>query len=370
MTKKHLVILGTHGIPAQHGGFETCAEKLALYMRQNGWLVTVYGQAEQSGITLWNGIACVSIKRFGGWLRYLNPVLNDLMAVWHARHIDGVFLTMGYNTAIFNSLLSLYRRRQIINMDGMEWQRSKYQRWHEKAWLRFNEWIALRIAHVCIADHSEIARYLHTQHPTASIETIAYGSDPVTAGNTDETLLNQYNLTSQHYGLIIARPEPENQILEMVTAWTQSSIDWPLIVLGRYKDDHPYHQAVIQMTGNTVRFVGAIYDAQIVRTLRFHAGVYLHGHKVGGTNPSLVEAMAAGRPILAHDNVYNRGVAQDGAIYFDDKETLLQRVHKLKDIEQQTGNKARDRYEQYYQWEQILKAYCDLIDRQWQTIHG
>lgn len=368
--KKHLVILGTHGIPARHGGFETCAEKLALHMREYGWNVTVYGQADQSGIALWHGIACVSIKRLtGGVLGYLNPVLHDLMAIWHARTIDAVFVTLGYNTALFNLILTLYRRRQIINMDGMEWQRSKYQRWHEKAWLRLNQWIALRIAHVCIADHTAIADYLQSRYNKTPIATIAYGADSITADQTDPNVLPRYNLEPQRYGLIIARPEPENQILEMVTAWRQSSVDWPLIVLGTYKDHYPYHQAVLQAAGNNVHFIGAVYDPMIVRTLRFYAGVYLHGHSVGGTNPSLVEAMAAGRPIIAHDNVYNRGVVADGADYFQDIPGLVQCLHNRSQAEQKALT-AHKRYEQSYQWSGILQAYGDLIDRQWQMRHG
>lgn len=361
-TPKHLIILGTHGIPARHGGFETCAEHLAVHMVQHGWKVTVYGQADHAHHTTWQGVQCIYIKRLaGGLFGYLNPILHDLQVIWHARSHKAVFLTMGYNTALFNLILWFYRRRQIINMDGLEWKRSKYKRWHEKAWLRFNEWCALRIADTCIADHAAIADYLKAKSPQTSVTTIAYGADLVTASETDLNLLAPYGLHTHGYGLVIARPEPENAILEIVTAWTRSGQVAPLVVLGHYRPDHPYHAAVMRAAGPSVIFIGAIYDAPIVKTLRYHARMYLHGHQVGGTNPSLIEAMAAGRPIVAHDNVFNRGVCKDGALYF---QTIDDLMTTIRDVEHhpELPERASTLFLAHYQWPSILQSYQAVLE--------
>ena len=365
MTPKHLIILGTHGIPAKHGGFETCAEKLALHMRGQEWDVTVYGQAQEASSYEWNGIHCINLKKFkNGFLSYLNPLLLDLKAIWHSRRIKGVFLTLGYNTALFNLLLWFYRRPQMINMDGMEWQRSKYKRWHEKAWLRFNEWCALRLADVAVADHDAISDYLRRQKPDAHIITIANGADNITTKDASINPLADYDLQPFHYGLIIARPEPENQILEMVQAWHEADTNWPLVILGNYNQSNPYQRLVLEFAGEKIKFVGAIYDAFIVKSLRFYAGLYLHGHKVGGTNPSLVEAMAAGCLTIAHDNVYNRGVAKETALYFQDHLSLVKNINQNtnnetnQDLKQQT----RNRHATHYTWFPILQHYQSALE--------
>ena len=366
--RKDIVILGTHGIPAKHGGFETCAEKLALYLTAQGWHVTVFGHGKTNEKKVWQNITCHTIKNIRlPVLRYLNPLLYDLRAIWATRKIPGVVLTLGYNTALFNLLL--IGRPQIINMDGMEWRRPKYKRWHEKAWLKLNEYCALKIADICTADHPAIATYLQTCNAKSRIETIAYGADTIDPVAYPADRLKSFSLLPDTYGLVIARPEPENQILEIVQAWIKSGTSQKLVILGHYKNDNDYHRAVKQAANNHVIFLGAVFDLAIVNALRVHAALYFHGHTVGGTNPSLVEAMAAGCVIIAHDNIYNRGVTADGALYFSSVNHLVRQIEILQNSSRRNALKdaALKRHADHYQWQPLLQHYARLLENVQQT---
>ena len=361
---KRLIILGTHGIPAQHGGFETFAEKLALHLVQSGWHVTVFGQSDRAKTIVWNGIECIYLKRSAHrWLRYINPVLYDLKAVFLTLFKKGTVLTLGYNTALFN--IMLWGRRQIINMDGLEWKRSKYRRWHERAWLKLNEWVALKIADLCIADHTEIETYLRSVSTHTPLKTICYGADESRPQPDDPDLLARLNLVPEQYGLVIARQEPENQIFEIIQGWTRQSYAHPLVIVGNPKTGTAYHDRLQSITDPRIRFVGGIYEPEMIRALRCHAALYLHGHTVGGTNPSLVEAMGARCAIVAHDNPFNRGTARDGAHYFHTPDDLAQSVTSLLAQPGQRADlrqKAWKNWQDHFQWTHILQAYEDILN--------
>ena len=149
---------------------------------------------------------------------------------------------------------------------------------------------------------------------------IPYGSEEVE--DPDELFLEQHGLTSRSFYLVIARPEPDNSILEIVSAYSKKTRKIPLIVLGNYMPGDSYHDSVLREGGPGVRFLGPVYDRGAVAALRLHATAYIHGHQVGGTNPSLVESLAAGNPIIAHDNIFTRWVIGESGIYFADRSAL------------------------------------------------
>jgi glycosyltransferase involved in cell wall biosynthesis len=157
---------------------------------------------------------------------------------------------------------------------------------------------------------------LATRTRAAKITTIPYGATPVL--NDSAQALAAYGLEPQKYITLIARPEPENSILEAVRGFSCRPRGFKLAVLGNYSDEQWYHRAIQDAASDEVRFLGAIYDPAIVQSLRFHSIAYVHGHQVGGTNPSLVEALGAGNAVIAHDNRFNRWVAADAARYFSD----------------------------------------------------
>lgn len=316
-----LLILGTRGIPARHGGFETFAEGFALDMVGCGWEVMVYCQAEQGesiSETQWRGVCCVHIpvKQKGA----VGTILFDLKSVLHAMRQNGVVLTLGYNTAVFSIFHRLAGQTNVMNMDGLEWKRKKWSL-AQKIWLYCNEWLGARLANHLVADHPEIKQHLQRHTREGKITVIPYGAECVTAAST--AVLEQFGITAGNYSILIARPEPENSILEVVRGYVAASLSMPLVVLGNYDTtNNPYHRQVLAEADHNILFLGAIYQKDIVQSLRFHARIYIHGHTVGGTNPSLVEAMAAGNPVIAHDNPFNRWVLGDGGLFFTDDFSL------------------------------------------------
>jgi glycosyltransferase involved in cell wall biosynthesis len=364
---KHLVITGTRGIPASHGGFETFAEQLALHMHKQGWEVTIYCQSDQTFEDTWNGIRRIHCSPSAFRLFFygaFGTALFDLKSLWHARKLRrAIILTLGYNTAFFNIFLWFFRRIQIINMDGLEWKRQKWKSW-VKFYLWINYYIAGYIGTRLIADHIEIHKILSKSFNDTKIQTIAYGSYPIT--HADKKLLINYGLSINQYVLVIARPEPENGLLEIVQTWSKVKRPYKLVILGRYNPNNPYHSSVISHASEDVIFLGAVYNQDVLKALRVYCLVHIHGHTVGGTNPSLVEALGAGCAIIAHDNVFNRGVADQAAFYYktmNDLENLLNKLSNDQLILDNKRNNARKQHAAYFTWPRILEQYETLFNQ-------
>jgi glycosyltransferase involved in cell wall biosynthesis len=363
--KKELIILGIRGLPAKHGGFETFAEYLALYMAHRGWNVTVYCQGEpgtEYAETDWNGVSLITIpeNRTGP----LGTIIFDLRSIIHSLKHKGVFLTLGYNTAIFNIIHRIFGKTNVINMDGIEWKREKWGTL-AKSWFWLNERFGCWFGHHLVADHPEIKNHLATRVNESKITTIAYGGKKIE--NADISVLDQYGLENDNYAIVIARAEPENSIFEIVQGFSSQVRDRKLVILGKYEAENEYHNMVKAAASDEVLFVGAIYDADIVGSLRFFATCYVHGHQVGGTNPSLVEAMGANNAIIAHDNKFNRWVANDGAIYFNNAEEISESFTSIfKDVQLKQSLQAntQQQFLTGFQWSQILVQYEALL-KQW-----
>lgn len=360
---KHLFILGIRGIPAQHGGFETFAEKLSLYLVAQGWKVTVYCQEDGVGDiyeSKWQGVNRIHIpvSKEGA----AGTIIFDWKATRHALSQQGLFLTLGYNTACFNIMQRLRGQTNVINMDGIEWRRDK---WGiiAKTWFWLNERAGCWIGNHLVADHPKIKEHLATRVKTEKITMIPYGADEVLSA--DESLLQNYGLEANQFSVIIARPEPENSFLEMVRSFSQKQRNHKLVVLGNFSPEtNGFHRQVMNAASNEVIFPGAIYETSIVQALRFYSRFYLHGHRVGGTNPSLVEALGAGCAVIAHDNHFNRWVVGDGAAYFHNEHSCAYLFDTLlEDVERQTKMKtvSRTRFYERFTWQQVLEEYEQLL---------
>jgi glycosyltransferase involved in cell wall biosynthesis len=358
-------ILGTHGVPANYGGFETAAENIARFLVDAGWRVVVYCQTEGTGPAtedVWNGIERVFIPvDLPGWR---GTSKFDWLSIAHACRFRDVCLTFGYNTGVFNFRQRLLGIPNVINMDGIEWSRA---RWGliRQAILYVNERFSALFGNHLIADHPEIEKYLLTRASKRKISTITYGADPVTSAPKD--IVDAMHLEPDRYVTLIARPIPENSILELVAAYSKKKRHHKLVILGKYQPkEDAYHRRVMDQASEEVIFAGPIYDSGAVQALRFYSKAYLHGHTVGGTNPSLVEAMAAGNPVLAHDNQYNRWVARDGALYFESQETADRHIETLlSDIQlRQTMKEAvHRRYLEEFTWKHVAGQYEQLLAR-------
>jgi glycosyltransferase involved in cell wall biosynthesis len=355
-------ILGTRGVPAAHSGFEYLAEHLARYLAGNGWKVTVYCQLEGNDDVYeddWEGIHRVNIpiENEGA----LGTIFFDWKATLISAKRPGTMLTLGYNTAVFGLLYRLKGIKNVINMDGIEWRRAKWGP-IAKTWFYLNDWLGCFLGNHLIADHPEIEKHLKSRVSSKKISMIPYGAheveDPVVSP------LDEFGLKPKKYCIIIARPVPENSILEIVSAFSALETDHKLVVLGDYSQNVAYHRSVLAAGNANVLFPGAIFDPTRVKALRFHASLYIHGHTVGGTNPSLVEALAAKSAVLAHDNKFNRWVVADAGKYFADEQECAQQLQTLLADHNQISemsNNSNAQFKARFQWPDILKAYENLL---------
>lgn len=361
----HLNILGTRGIPASHGGFETFAGVLAQYLVGQGHSVTVYCQSEkgqdlQGREDHWNGIQRVHFgSRYGGPLGTMD---YDLKATRHVLNQPGADLVLGYNTALFTALQRMRGRMVYMNMDGIEWKRRKWSA-PARAWLKANEWLGARLCNQPIADHPEILEHIRKRTGRRCVM-IPYGANKVDHGHPAHLRDLGPGLRPDEYFLSVARIEPENSIYEIVEAHKRSGSQRKLVVLGKMYSDNAYHRRLWQMASEHVLFPGPIYDQARLSSLRLFARAYVHGHQVGGTNPSLVEALGAGNAVLAHDNRFNRWTCGKDQHFFGDVRACANALEMLDrdDLAVQRARvAARARFDARFRWDAILEHYRSLM---------
>ena len=358
-------VLGTHGVPAAYGGFETAAENVGLFLRDQGWRVIVYCQVQGSGAITedtWNGLERVNVPvDREGWL---GTSQFDFRSILHASRLRDVCLTFGYNTAVFNTLQRVKGIPNVINMDGIEWSRARWGKVKQTI-LWVNERIACWVGNDLIADHPVIEEYLATRARRSKLTTITYGANAVDSASAAPVIA--HGLEPGGYLTLICRPIPENSILELVRGFSLTRRGHTLAILGNYTpESNDYHRAVVDAASDEVVFLGALYDPDEVAALRFHSSGYLHGHTVGGTNPSLVEAMAAGNAVIAHDNPYNRWVADSGALYFQTAEDAALRIGQIIDdlpLRGRLGAASRQRHAEEFTWQHVAGQYEQLLMR-------
>ena len=361
MSQRSVLILGTRGLPAAHGGFETFAEQLSLFLVGRGWHVGVYCQHDvpsrtrPNWIDNWKGVERINIE-----VTRKGPQATlefDWISIRDAARRNSICLVLGYNSAMFLPYLRFRGRTVVTNMDGLEWRRRKWNR-PVRAWFWINEWIAAWTSHHLIADHPAIADHLATRRSRKAITMITYGGVPIDSPGPEP--LTGLGLAPDRYLVSIARIEPENSILSMIEAFTRRPRGCKLVVLGTLDERFPYHRAVKAAANHEVVFPGAIYDAETVQALRFHARAYVHGHTVGGTNPSLVEALWAGNAVIAHDNAFNRWTAGDAQFFFNDVascDAMIESVLTDSAAVATARTAARLRAVETFAWRGVLEAY-------------
>ena len=361
--RKRLALLGSRGIPARYGGFETFAEELSTRLVRAGVEVTVFCErtpgeppAEHAGV----GLEHVRAPGLGA----LGSLLYDLSSLWRARRGYDVVYMLGYGAGAFLWIPRLFGREVWVNMDGREWKRAK---WGPLArmWLRWMERAALRAAHRIVFDSAAVRReVLGDAAPDARVHVIEYGAAVETEAD-DPQVLDSLGLRAGSYYLVIARIEPENHVLEIVRTVTRTGTQRELVVVGDLERGGRYARLCRREAGSRVRFLGAVFDRPALWTLRSQAWAVIHGHSVGGTNPALLEALAAGAPVVAHDNPFCREVLEDSARYFKDEGELsaaIRDCERLDDEERRAirlGNRAR--IAQRYSWERITAGYVRLL---------
>jgi glycosyltransferase involved in cell wall biosynthesis len=357
-----LAILGTRGIPASYGGFETFAEKLASGLSTRGFDVTVFCElGKSSGPAVFQGarLRYVSAPSLGP----LQTVLYDLRCLWAARKGFDVVYMLGYGAAPFCVIPRLWGAEVWINPDGLEWARSKWG-FVAKNYLRLMEWTSLRVANRIIADAEEIAAGLASRHrklPACTV--IAYGCEAIEEPPSTEPL-SEWGLAPGDYYLVVCRLEPENHVLEILQAFRQSHSKKQLILVGSHRNETRYIAQLRTVQDSRIRMIGTVYDQAKLTCLRYYSFAYMHGHSVGGTNPSLLEAMGCGNLVFAHDNPFNRETLGPCGFYFSSTLELAQAIDRAE--EENTGlarlrDASRSRAGANYRWADIVSRYAALL---------
>jgi glycosyltransferase involved in cell wall biosynthesis len=354
----HIAILGCRGIPNHYGGFEQLAEHLSKGLVEHGHTVSVYNTHDHPyQDKVWENVEIIHCNNPEKKLGTAGQFLYDRNCILDARGRNfDVVLFLGYTSS---SVWGRWFPRSVIisNMDGLEWKRSKYSlpvRW----FLRRAEAMAIRYSHFFVADSPLIQDRLQQQYAVSS-KYIAYGASQYE--QYDTTVLQQFGLSARDYDMLMARMEPENNVEMILKGFTATGASRRLLVVGNMQN--AFGKKMISRFGHDKRlvFAGPIFDQAVNHSLRHYCSLYFHGHSVGGTNPSLLEAMSDGALIAAHDNGFNRAVLGDDAFYFSTAADVSSIVQTQSGNEEMTErNKAR--IQEQYNWPHIIAQYATFIE--------
>lgn len=356
-----IAILGTRGIPNRYGGFEQFAEIVSQAWLAEGHSVWVYcGHKHEYREKQFKGVERISVFDPEYLIGTAGQFIYDLGCIMDARGRDfDVILQLGYTSSSVWWPLLPKKPLIVTNMDGLEWKRSKYRPAVQRFLRRAEAW-AVRSSDVLVSDSPGIRDYLLEEYQKDSTY-IAYGAE-IPEIPEPGPVLKELGIESGCYNLIIARFEPENNLEMILEGIEKAGYLRPTLVVGNPGNKFgKYLQQRFSHPG--VNFTGAIYDKDRIDILRSHAGIYYHGHSVGGTNPSLLEAMATGARISAHDNPFNRAVLQNLASYFSTPDELAAGQRNLPPMDYALSHLMKDRIRNEYSWEKISRLYLDCFER-------
>jgi glycosyltransferase involved in cell wall biosynthesis len=359
--KLKIAIIGCRGIPNFYGGFERLAECLSVALVHKGHDVTVYNSHNHPYQKKdFYGVHIQHCYDDEFRLGTVGQFVYDFNCIKHARKQNyDVILFLGYTSSSIWGRFFPKKPVIISNMDGLEWKRAKYGSL-TKQFLKIAERWAIRFSDFYIADSVVIQNYLQKKY-RIKCKYIPYGSEIENANN--KALLLPYHVARQDYYLLMARMEPENNIETILDGFYQSSSDKKFIVIGNTQNSFGQKLVNKFKEDKRILFTGAIYDKAVTQTLKYFSHLYFHGHSVGGTNPSLLEAMGSGALIAAHENEFNQSVLQKDAYYFEtanDVEQLVESVNR-NDKENQMVHNNFLKIENQYNWPAIIEQYNDFL---------
>jgi glycosyltransferase involved in cell wall biosynthesis len=351
-------IMGTRGIPNRYGGFEQCAQYLAEGLVNRGHKVAVYNSSHHPyQQAMYNDVDIIHCTDYEKKWGTAGQFLYDRNCIRDAgkRNFD-VLLHLGYTS---DSVFWRGWSREmvhIVNMDGMEWKRSKYNR-ITRRFLRKAERLAARHANYLVADSIPVLDYLNNEYGSP-VSFIAYGA--TIFDNPNSSCLDSFNVAVKSYGILVARMEPENNIETIICGWLQSGKKEPLLIISN--PGNSYGKMLCRKYKHeNIRFTGPVYETALINNLRYHSSVYFHGHSVGGTNPSLLEAMACSCNIIAHDNVFNRSVLEQGGKYFTDSTSIAAHLSRSDESESKIIEFNLEKIQTTYNWQLIVEKYENLM---------
>lgn len=365
---RKVAIIGTAGLPARYGGFETLAGELVNHLGQD-FQITVYCSrrlytpAERKNSLGDAHLVYIPLKANG-----FQSVFYDLFSMVHALFRSEVFLVLGVSGAVFLPLVRTCTKRKIIvHTDGLEWQRKRWNR-AIRFFLKLSEQIAVKSAHHVIADNPVIEDYLKRQYGK-SPALIGYGGNHVVQVSPEEEDGNKYPFLKQTksefypgYTLSVGRVVPENNHELVLEAFSEMP-DKTIVIIGNWgsgRYGHRLHQRFQDY--NNIYLLDPIYEQHELDRIRSNASFYIHGHSSGGTNPALVEAMYLGLPVIAHGNRFNISTTENQAYYFKNKTELKSLLQNTSyEAFKSCGKRLQAIAHEKMRWQDVAEDYAELF---------
>ncbi|MGI4864393.1 MAG: DUF1972 domain-containing protein [Janthinobacterium lividum] len=362
-SKKKVAIIGTVGLPACYGGFETLTAYLVKHLHQEHDLTVYcsgkkYPRAARRSHYESARLVYLPVQANGA-----QSVLYDCLSILHALFFADVLLILGVPGGVLLPFVKWFTNKKIIvSIDGIEWRRDKWNR-YAKWFLRWSEKLAMKYSHVDISDNDAIQNYTARAYSTRS-RVIEYGGDHAQPQPITDTHRQQFPFLTQPYAFKVCRIEPENNVGLVLAAFAELP-NYPFVLVGNWQNSAYGRQLREQYQAYpNLHLLDPIYNQALLDVLRSNCCVYVHGHSAGGTNPSLVEAMSLGLPVLAFNVSFNRATTEQQALYFTDKAELKRHVNATsigtwKALGQQMKTIAARRYN----WAGIARKYNYLIQK-------
>jgi glycosyltransferase involved in cell wall biosynthesis len=361
MKNLRIAILGTRGIPNHYGGFEHISEYVSAGLVKRGHSVTVYNSHNHPYTAdTWNGVNIKHCYDPEFRIGTAGQFVYDLNCLMDARKQKfDVVLLMGYTSCSVWGKLYPKNSTIITNMDGLEWKRSKYSK-SVQQFLKYAEKLAIKHSQYYISDSRVIKDYLENKYKITS-EYIPYGADVFTDQEREQ--FDKTQALKEDYFLLMARMEPENNIETILEGFNNSNSRKNFKVLGDTGNRFGKFIRDKFKNDERIQFKGSIFDTAKVRALQNNSYLYFHGHSVGGTNPSLLEAMASEALIAAHNNPFNKSVLHADAFYFSDAGEVQQLVETVqhKETEKTMVKNNLHKIAFQFNWEKIIDEYETFI---------
>jgi glycosyltransferase involved in cell wall biosynthesis len=358
--KIKIAIIGTNGVPAKYGGFETLVEYLAEYL-SDSFDITVYcsSKFQHDKVKSYKGVnLCYINLSANGW----QSIFFDFLSLLYSYKKFDKVLILGCSGSIFQPFFMAYRHKFIMNLGGLDWQRSKWN-YLTRIYLKASERFGVKFSGQIVSDNKGIKDYILSEYAISS-SVIAYGGDQVFKVLPEQDDRDKYKFLGKPYAFTVARIQPDNNI-EMLCNSFDNKSPFPLVIVGNWNNSN-YGQKIKKsyIHKSNLILLDAIYDQSELNLLRSNCFVYLHGHSAGGTNPALVEAMNLELPIFAYNNVFNRYTTEGLAKYFTDSISLKAIINnidiiELKHISAEMYSIAKSKYS----WSLICSEYGKVFKK-------
>jgi glycosyltransferase involved in cell wall biosynthesis len=358
---KKVAIIGSAGIPARYGGFETLAQNLVYNLSTETHFIVycskkLYDKHERLASCDYAELVYLPLKANGP-----QSVIYDFMSIIHAIRKADVLLILGVSGCLMLPLVRLFSRKKIItNIDGLEWKRSKWNL-AARIFLLMSEYLAVRFSDNIISDNESINYYIRKKYKLKP-ELIEYGGDntKLMSGeiNAGEDVIN----IKGNYALSVSRIEPENNIHIILDAYSNMP-DRKITVVGNWNQNR-YGRKLYKLYNHypNISLYQPIYNQNLLNILRSNCAIYIHGYSAGGTNPALVEAMYSGKPVIVYDVPYNKSTTCGKALYFRNSDDLVNIVNKAdKSVFERNRKHMKEIADKKYRWNTICAKYAALL---------